>query len=120
MLLNDVASQRFEDAYSVFEADGCSDHMRCKIQLLPASEKMRRPFNYVNAIGRLLNFLPMVKEYWDSTQRLFHFTSAMYRFSKKLKCLKLLIREFGRENLGNLTKRAKEAHDMLYKAITIS
>lgn len=112
-LLNDVASQRFGGAYSVFEAGGCSDHMRCKIQLLPESEKMRRPFKYVNAFGRLPNFLPMVKEYWGSTQRLFHSTSAMYRFSKKLKCLKPLIREFGRENLGNLSKKAKEAHDIL-------
>lgn len=55
----------------------------------------------------------MVKEYWDTTQRLFHSTSSIYRFSKKLKSLKVLIREFGRENLGNLTKRSKETLDIL-------
>lgn len=41
VLLNDAASRRFGGAYSVFEYGGCSDHMRFKIQLLPASEKMR-------------------------------------------------------------------------------
>lgn len=37
----------------------------------------------------------------------------MYRLSKKLKDLKPLIRELGREKLGNLTKKAKEALDIL-------
>ena len=40
-------------------------------------------------------------------------TSAMFRFSKKLKNLKPLIRDFGRQNLENLTIRTKEAHQVL-------
>lgn len=44
---------------------------------------------------------------------LFYSTSAMYRFSKKLKILKPLIRELGREQLGNLTKRTQEAYSDL-------
>lgn len=75
--------------------------------------KKRRPFKYVNAIGSLPSFLPKIKEYWDGTVRLYHSTSAMYRFSKKLKNLKPLIRELGREQLGNLSKRAKEAFRLL-------
>ena len=47
------------------------------------------------------------------TEKLFHSTSEMFRFSKKLKNLKPLIRELGREKLGNLTIRAKEAHTIL-------
>lgn len=43
VLLNDVALLRFPNAYSVFESGGCSDHMRCKVQVLPPKEKMRRP-----------------------------------------------------------------------------
>ena len=113
VLLNEVALRRFSNAYSVFEAGGCSDHMRCKVQLLASSEKIKRPFKYINAIGSIPSFLPMVQTYWDSTERLFHSTSAMFRFSKKLKGLKPLIRELGREKLGNLTKRAKEAFDLL-------
>lgn len=67
----------------------------------------------MNVIGSLPNYLPMLQRYWDSTPRLFHSTSAMFRFSKKLMNLKPLIRELGREKIGNLTRRAKEAHDDL-------
>lgn len=55
----------------------------------------------------------MVEEFWNSTDVLFHSTSAMYRFSKKLKSLKPLLRELGKEGLGNLSRRAKEAHEHL-------
>lgn len=55
----------------------------------------------------------MVKEFWDSTEVLYHSTSAMYRLSKKMKNLKPLIRKMGKDQLGNLSKRAKEAHDTL-------
>lgn len=113
VLMNDEALIKFTNTYSVFEPGDCSDHMRCKIQLLQPEEKIRRPFKYINAIGKLPNFLPMVKEYWDSTAILFHSTSTMFRFSKKLKNLKPLIRELGRDKLGNLTKRAHEAHALL-------
>ncbi|CAN7011963.1 unnamed protein product, partial [Brassica oleracea var. botrytis] len=95
------------------EESRCSDHMRCKIQLFQPKEKIQRPFKYVNAIERLPNFLPMIQAYWDSTEKIFHSTSAMYRFSKKLKNLKPLIRDLGREKLGNLSKRSEEAHVIL-------
>ncbi|XP_013739311.1 uncharacterized protein LOC106442132 [Brassica napus] len=111
--MNDVALLRFSSTYSVFEAGGSSDHLRCKFHLLPESEKLRRPFKFVNVIGNLPDFLPMVKDYWDTTQRLYHSTSAMYKFSKKLKNLKPLIRELGKAKLGNLTRKAREAHDIL-------
>ena len=112
VLMNDAALKRFSNAYSVFEAGGCSDHMRCRIHLKPSQEKIRRPFKFVNAIGTLPGFLPMFHDFWDSTEVLFHSTSALYRFSKKLKNLKPLI-GLGREGIGNLNKRAKEAHELL-------
>lgn len=37
----------------------------------------------------------------------------MFRFSKKLKNLKPLIWELGKEKLENLSKKAKEAHELL-------
>ena len=113
VLMNDAALQRFSNAYSIFEPGGCSDHMRCRIQLKPVQEKIRRPFKFVNAIGALPIFLPMIQKFWNTTEVLFHSTSALYRFSKKLKNLKPLIRELGREGVGNLTKRSKEAHELL-------
>lgn len=87
--------------------------MRCTIQLKPAQEKIRRPFKFVNAIGTLPGFLPMIKRFWDDTEVLFHSTSALYRFSKKIQILKPLIRELGREGLGNLKRRAKETYEVL-------
>ncbi|XP_056862259.1 uncharacterized protein LOC130509951 [Raphanus sativus] len=113
VLWNDSAMQKLHGAYSVFEAGGFSDHLRCKIQFLPQKEKIRRPFKYVNTLGKLEAFLPMVKEYWETSPSLFHSTSAMFRFAKKLKNLKPSIRELGREKLGNLTRKAKEAHELL-------
>lgn len=85
VLMNEEAQIRFPNAYALFEPGGCSDHMRCKFQLKPSDERVCRPFKYINAIGKLPQFLPMVKEYWDSTAVLFHSTSALHRFSKKLK-----------------------------------
>lgn len=55
----------------------------------------------------------MVLDYWATIERLFHSTSAMFRFAKKLKLLKPMIRELVRNKIGNLTKRAKEAMDLL-------
>ena len=40
VLMNDAALHRFSNAYSIFEAWGCSDHMRCRIQLKPPKEKI--------------------------------------------------------------------------------
>ncbi|KAF8115343.1 hypothetical protein N665_0028s0005, partial [Sinapis alba] len=108
-----TCSVGFTNTYSVFAPGGCSDHLRCRIQLQKASKKIKRPFKYVNAIGSLPNFLPMVKQYWESTEKLFVSTSAMFRFSKKLKNLNPLIRDLGREKLGNLTVRTIEAHSLL-------
>lgn len=62
----------------------------------------------------------MVQSYWEATERLFISTSTMYRFSKKLKNLKPLIREMGRDKLGNLSKKAKEAYGMLCEKQSIT
>ena len=107
VLLNKEALHRFSNAYSVFEPGGWFDHLRCKVQLLPLVEKIKIPFKYINVIGSLPYFLQMVQEYWDSTVTLFHSTSAMFRFSKKLKLLKPLIRELGRDKIGNLSKEQR-------------
>lgn len=75
VLISKEVSVRFPNAYSTFESGGCSDHMRCKIQLMPPPEKIRRPFKFVNAIGKLQGFLPMIKEFWSSTEVPFHIGS---------------------------------------------
>lgn len=63
MLINNVGLHRFTKAYVDFEPRACSDHMRSRIQIIQDEEKIKRPFKYVNAIGKLLEFLPMVENY---------------------------------------------------------
>lgn len=87
--------------------------MRCRVKLTPGTTKIKHPFKYVNAIGKLPSFLPIMDEYWSSREKLFYSTSAMFRFSKKLKALKPLISDIGRQQLGDLSKRAREAHQLL-------
>ena len=40
VIMNDATLHWFSTAYSVFEPGGCSDHMRCMIQLKPPQEKI--------------------------------------------------------------------------------
>lgn len=115
VLLNDVTYIRFANAYSVFEAGGCYEQMRCKVKLIPGTTKIKRLFKYVNATSKLPSFLPIMDEYWSSREKLFRSTSAMFRFSKKLKALKPLISDIGRQQLGDLSKRAREAHQVLFE-----
>ncbi|XP_010501806.1 PREDICTED: uncharacterized protein LOC104779111 [Camelina sativa] len=109
VLVNDVWLAEYQQSYGVFEAGGCSDHLRCRIKIGGEKPRLRRPFKFCNTLVEDDNFLPMVKEFWDGTESLFHSTSAMYRFSKKLKALKPQIKQLSRDRLGNLQKRAKEA-----------
>lgn len=70
-------------------------------------------FNFVNAVAEMQEFIPMVEEFWNSTDPIFLSTSSLYRFSKKLKALKPLIRALAKENMGNLVKGSKEAYKEL-------
>lgn len=68
-----------------------------------------KPFKYINALTSQVGFLPMVEEHWAEMDGLFHSTSALFRFSKKLKTLKPRIKVMHRSELWNLTERAKAA-----------
>lgn len=45
VLLNEEALSRFNNAYSVFEPGGCSDHMRCKVLLAPEMRRLEGLLN---------------------------------------------------------------------------
>jgi len=116
VLVNDVWLQSFPRSYSVFEAGGCSDHLRCRINLnvgAGAVVKGKRPFKFVNVITEMEHFIPTVESYWNETEAIFMSTSSLFRFSKKLKGLKPLLRNLGKERLGNLVKQTKEAFETL-------
>lgn len=54
----------------------------------------------MNAITELEEFLPSVGQHWETTEPFFLSTSSVFRFSKKLKSLKPIIRELGKKKDG--------------------
>ena len=76
----------------------------------------KKPLKFVNAVTSLEEFKPMVKVFWAGTEEIFLSNSSLFRFSKKLKSLKPLIRNLAKDKMGNLVKKAKEAHEKLCKA----
>ncbi|KAL0890312.1 hypothetical protein Bca101_014295 [Brassica carinata] len=96
-------------SYCVFEAGGCSDHLRCRIQFDTDAQKQRRPFKFTNAIAKLPEFIPLIENHWREHEPLFHSTSATYRLTKYLKELKQPLRNLSKDKLGELPKRTREA-----------
>ena len=116
VLVNNKWKMSFPQSYNVFEAGGCSDHLRCRINLnIDVGERVKgkKPFKFINAIAEMQEFRPMVEAYWKTTEPVYMSTSTMFRFTKKLKALKPKIRQLAKEKMGNLVKRTKEAHDTL-------
>lgn len=99
--------------YCVFEAGGCSDHLRCRIQLEIDQQKKRKPFKFTNAIANMEEFVPLVEEQWKDQEPLYHSTSAMFRLTKYLKALKQPLRALSKNELGDLSKRTREAYLIL-------
>ena len=100
-------------AYSVFEAGGCSDHLRCRIHFEDEEERKRNPFKFTNAIAKMPEFLPLIEVFWKDHEVLFHSTTAMFRLTKRLKLLKQPLRSLSKLKLGDLSKRTKEAYGYL-------
>ncbi|XP_010422568.1 PREDICTED: uncharacterized protein LOC104707830 [Camelina sativa] len=115
VLVNDNWSSSFLQSYSVFEAGGISDHLRCRVHLsgVAGTSISRRPFKFVNGISEMEEFKPLVKEFWEDTEGIYLSTSSLYRFSKKLKLLRPCIRCLARKKLSNLSKQTKDALEEL-------
>lgn len=110
VLFNDFWLSAFPQSYNVFDGGGCSDHLRCRINLSSEIHRPKRPFKFVNAVADLENFLPMMSQFWNKSVPIFSSTSSLYRFSKKLKALKPEIRSLANDSMGNLTSKTKEAY----------
>lgn len=112
-LVNDIWLNKRTQSYGVFEAGGCSDHLRGRFHLRVEAVGKRRPFKFTNAVADMPEFLKVIEDYWKETQNLFQSTSAIFRFSKYLKALKPVIRSLSKEKLGKLSLRVKEAYQDL-------
>lgn len=81
----------------MFEAGGCSDHLRGRFRFEAEEIKKKRPFKLANILTKLPQFNPIVEGFWESTPPMFVSTSALHRFSKKLKALKRALRSLGKK-----------------------
>lgn len=50
-------------AYCVFEAGGCLDHLRCRIQFEVEEVKKRKPFKFTNVVAKIPEFIPLIENY---------------------------------------------------------
>ncbi|KAG7593824.1 Zinc finger CCHC-type [Arabidopsis thaliana x Arabidopsis arenosa] len=101
-LVNRTWLQKYEDAYSVFEPGGCSDHQRCRIQIAERGSRIKKPFKFVNTVSMLSSYRTDLEEKWHNNTPLFHSTSAMHMLSKRLKNLKPMLREMGKKMKAKL------------------
>lgn len=113
VLVNMEWQQVFPQSYCKFEAGGCSDHLRGRILLESEILRPRGPFKFTNAIASQPEFLKKVEDFWQRTAVLHHSTSALFRFCKKLKELKPILKDLSRNKLSNLSRRTADAYDDL-------
>lgn len=91
--------------YCVFESGGCSDHLRCRIQMEKEEMRKRRPFKFTNVIAKMPKFNTLMEDKWKEYEVLYHSTSAMFRLTKRLEALKQPLRELSKMKLGDLPKK---------------
>lgn len=116
VLVNADWWQTFPNSYSAIEDGGCSNHSRGRIIFDTTGGDAgyrRKPFKFFNVLTTSPQFLDVVGSYWSSTTPIFESTSAIYRFTKKLKALKPSLRVLSKENLGDIQNRAKDAYQKL-------
>lgn len=113
VLVNDHWLDRFPQSYVSIEPSGVSDHTRCWIRLETPLPGNKRPFKFFNFLVDHPDFIDTVATIWEQTEVLFHSTSALYRFHKKLKLLKPALRRLNKNKFGNIPQRTREAFDEL-------
>ena len=113
VLVNENWLDKYPHSYTSFEPSGVSDHVRCWIRLETAPPGNKRPFKFFNFPADHPDFMDSVSTVWESTEALFHSTSALYRFHHKLKLLKPILRRLNKNKFGNIPQRTKEALDVL-------
>lgn len=106
-------SRFFPHSYCVLDSGGCSDHLRGKIFLSSDFQKPRGPFKFTNILASQPEFTERVLNYWQASPALFHSTSSLFRFSKKLKQLKPILRIMSRQKLSDITRKSAEAYEDL-------
>ena len=112
-LINGAWLRFFPQSYASFDAGGVSDHARCLIRTSASIDSTRKPFKFFNYLTDHEDFLPTVKNIWDSSPVLYHSRCSLTMFHRKLKLLKNDLRALNRNHYGDLPARTKQAYEQL-------
>lgn len=112
-LVNNEWLTRYPHAHAHFDAGGVSDHARCLIRTTGATNATRKPFRFFNYLADHQEFLPTVKDVWDSNAPLLHSRTALSRFHQQLKQHKEPLRALNRTHYEDLPARTKHAYEEL-------
>ena len=104
VLVNDVWMENFGHSTMEFLAHEVSDHCPSLIQFEEVMYSPPKPFKLCNCWTKHQNFLKIVKESWKTPIR----GNAMSILHKKLKRLKVVLREFNLTHFGGISKRVDE------------
>ncbi|KAF8105158.1 hypothetical protein N665_0162s0037 [Sinapis alba] len=110
VLSSEAWSVAFPSSFADFGDPDFSDHSPCGVNLVLSQNHQKKPFKFYNMLLQNEDFLPLVLNHWFSCNVV---GSVMYRVCRKLKLLKLRIREFSRANFSDLEKRVAEAHKIM-------
>lgn len=108
VLVSKTWIQQYAQSYSVFEPGGCS-----RFYISEGEKRVKRPFKLVNTLTTFSGYHQKLDELWRTSPSLFHITSAMHRFSKKLKGLKPHLGKMGKQMYGAISTRTNEAYTKL-------
>ncbi|XP_074314470.1 uncharacterized protein LOC141649687 [Silene latifolia] len=108
-MVNDEWLLKFPDTIIMFHPEGLFDHCPCTLTMRPDSVRKRGGFKYFNMWGKDSDFLPIVKEVWDSQIH----GLKIFQFVKKLKLLKKPLKALNGSAYAQIETTAKLAQVML-------
>ncbi|XP_020254154.1 uncharacterized protein LOC109831229 [Asparagus officinalis] len=109
ILVNEDWIQKYTSSQVDFLMPSCSDHSPALITICEDKFEGKRPFRFFNMWTKHPDFIPAVKSVWEQNIRGY----CMYRFHKKLKDLKPILKELNRKHFMNISEQVKRAKDEL-------
>ena len=109
-LVNHTWLNLFEGVEAIFLDPGASDHTHILVRLGIELYHRKSPFRFFNFWADSSMFLAIVEEAWN-TQIV---GSPPYRFCKKLKLVKVALKEFNRNHFSSIYSRSNQARANLH------
>ena len=114
MLVNLVWLDVFAGSEASFLTPGVSDHTPMIVQLGISLHHRALPFKFFNFWVNNPSFLEIVNAAWSKPV----WGSPLYRFSQRLKWIKLMLKNLNREQYSDLHHRSETARQSLFNCQT--